>query len=37
MNTAATYPKDDITCAILAGGKGSRMGNRNKGLVEPLE
>ncbi len=34
MNTDTTYPKTDISCAILAGGKGSRMNNRDKGLVE---
>lgn len=34
MNTAATPPYNDVTCTILAGGKGSRMGGRDKGLVE---
>ena len=34
MNDRSTYPVNDITCAILAGGKGSRMGDRDKGLVE---
>ncbi len=33
MNTDATYPKNDITCVILAGGRGSRMNDRDKGLV----
>lgn len=34
MNTAATPPYTDVTCTILAGGRGSRMGGRDKGLVE---
>ncbi|MGB5542739.1 MAG: NTP transferase domain-containing protein, partial [Gammaproteobacteria bacterium] len=38
MSTVATstssYPADDITGLILAGGQGSRMGGVDKGLVE---
>ena len=34
MDNPATYPSNDVTCAILAGGRGSRMGHRDKGLVE---
>ena len=34
MDTNIQYPKDEITGAILAGGKGSRMKNQDKGLVE---
>ena len=29
-----TYPKEDITAVILAGGRGRRMGGEDKGLVE---
>lgn len=28
------YPLEEITCAILAGGEGSRMERRDKGLIE---
>ena len=34
MDTVATPPYNDVTCTILAGGQGSRMGGRDKGLVE---
>jgi molybdenum cofactor guanylyltransferase len=30
----ACYPREQITAAIIAGGKGRRMGNQDKGLVE---
>ena len=33
MNRSAQYPKNEITCTILAGGRGARMENRDKGLV----
>ncbi len=33
MRDNVQYPKNTITCAILAGGKGSRMESRDKGLV----
>lgn len=29
-----TYPREDITAAVLAGGKARRMGGEDKGLVE---
>ena len=34
MKTDTPYPKKKITCTILAGGQGSRMGNHDKGLVK---
>ena len=29
-----SYPRDDITAAVLAGGRARRMGGKDKGLVE---
>ncbi|MDX1527256.1 MAG: molybdenum cofactor guanylyltransferase MobA [Gammaproteobacteria bacterium] len=34
MSTAATYPIEDVTGVVLAGGRARRMGGHDKGLVE---
>ena len=34
MNTPGSYPREAVTGAILAGGRGTRMGGADKGLVE---
>lgn len=34
MFSAATYPKNDVTGVVLAGGRGKRMGGIDKGLVD---
>ena len=34
VNVAGAYPREAVTAVILAGGRGSRMGGVDKGLVE---
>ena len=34
MNATGTYPRARVTAVVLAGGRGSRMGGVDKGLVE---